>query len=221
MGSSLYLRQIEVGPMANFVYFVGDTKTRECFVVDPGWDAHSILKIAEKEGMKVVGVLITHTHYDHVNALETLAAKVNGKVYVHHSEAEFLKGVKGVLEKTEDGSLIQIGSIRIRCLHTPGHTTGGQCFLVSEDGDTKAPMHLLSGDTLFVGACGRCDLPESDPRKMYESLKKIAGLPDETVLLSGHHYGELPTSTVGKEKKSNPYYQCSSLSEFLHDRMGL
>jgi glyoxylase-like metal-dependent hydrolase (beta-lactamase superfamily II) len=96
----------------------------------------------------------------------------------------------------------------VEFLHTPGHTTGSQCFLV--DGS------LISGDTLFIGSCGRVDLPGSDPQQMYESLvNKLARLPDETILYPGHNYASAPTSTIGEQKRRNPFLRFQNLHEFL------
>ena len=92
--SPLYLKQIEVGPMENFVYLIGDKDKRECVMVDPAWEVDRVLKVAASDGMKVTAGLVTHTHFDHVNGVEELLAKTGGKVYVHKNEAEFLKGMK-------------------------------------------------------------------------------------------------------------------------------
>ncbi len=208
---SLYLRQLEVGPMENFVYLLGDSSTRECVMVDPAWDIDQVLGVAEQDGMKVVGGLITHTHFDHCNGAGELLEKTKSKIYVHKNEASFLKGMRSDIEKVDSGYKLPVGNLEITFLHTPGHTPGSQCFL--------AGNHLVSGDTLFINACGRCDLPGGDAAQMYESLKRLATLDDRTILLPGHNYADRPTSTVGDEKKINPYYQAHSLKEFLHLRM--
>ncbi|MBI3312693.1 MAG: MBL fold metallo-hydrolase [Candidatus Omnitrophica bacterium] len=208
----LYLKQIEVGPMENFVYLIGDQDKRECVMVDPAWEVDRVLRLAAQDGMRVVGGLVTHTHFDHVNGVEELIAKTGGKVYVNKAEAEFLKGMKSHLEKVDSGHKIKVGDLEITFLHTPGHTPGSQCFLVSN--------RLVSGDTLFINACGRCDLPGGNAEQMYESLQRLAKLGEGVILLPGHNYAAEPTSTLGNELKNNPYYQCHSLSEFLHERMG-
>jgi glyoxylase-like metal-dependent hydrolase (beta-lactamase superfamily II) len=110
----------------------------------------------------------------------------------------------------ESGHKIKVGDIEITFLHTPGHTPGSQCFLVEN--------RLISGDTLFIGACGRCDLPGGDANQMYESLMKLGKLEESTILLPGHNYADTPTSTLGEEKRTNPYYQAHSLREFLTRR---
>ena len=198
--------------MQNFVYFIGDPNTREALVVDPAWEVDTILKTADDEDYKIKGALITHTHFDHVNGLEELLQKTDGTVYINKNEAEFLKGMKGNIKKMEGGDRIKIGTVEITLLHTPGHTPGSQCFLVGEN--------LISGDTLFINACGRCDLPGGNAEQMYQSLKTLSELNEKTVLYPGHNYAENPTSTIGSERKYNPYMQYKNLNEFLKYRMG-
>jgi len=102
--------------------------------------------------------------------------------------------------------------VRVRFLHTPGHTPGSQCFLVNQ-------ASLVAGDTLFVGACGRVDLPGGDPKAMYESLtQKLMRLPDEVVLYPGHNYGRTPSDTLGAQKRTNPYLRGKNLQEWLRTR---
>lgn len=199
--------------MQNFVYFVGDPKTREVFVVDPAWQVDTILKEAKKEDLKVKGALITHAHFDHVNGLEELLNATDGIAYIHKSEAPYLKGVAGNLKKAEGGDKIEVGDVEITLLHTPGHTPGSQCFLVQN--------RLISGDTLFINACGRCDLPGGNAEEMYRSLKRLSELEGSTILFPGHNYSEEATSsTIEQEKKFNPYMQAGNLQNFLHQRMG-
>ncbi|MBI4372214.1 MAG: MBL fold metallo-hydrolase [Candidatus Omnitrophica bacterium] len=212
MDPQLYLKQMEIGPMQNFVYLVGDTATHEALMVDPAWDVDSILAVAQQEGYRVKGALITHTHFDHVNGLEQLLEKTDGTVYIHRNEAEFLKGMKGNIQKMEGGDKVKIGGIEINFLHTPGHTPGSQCFLVDRN--------LISGDTLFINACGRCDLPGGNAEQMYESLNRLANLDESIMLYPGHHYADEPTSTIANEKKFNPYLQTTNLNDFLKYRMG-
>ena len=216
MGETIYLKQMELGPMQNFVYLVGDPATRQCVVVDPAWEIETIVQTAAAADMTIIGALITHTHQDHVGGhlfglnipgVEDLLEKVKAKVYVHKAEREFLKGFGSDLVKVDNNDTLQVGRLGLTFLHTPGHTPGSQCFLV--DG------RLISGDTLFIGSCGRTDLPGSDPSEMYYSLtQRLYKLPDETVLFPGHNYGGA-SSTLGDEKRGNPFMRFPSLGEFL------
>ncbi len=198
--------------MQNYVYLVGDQNTREALVVDPAWEVDAILEAADQEEYQIKGALITHTHFDHVNGLEDLLKKTDGTVYINKHEAEFLKGMKGNIQKMEGGDKIKIGIVKITLLHTPGHTPGSQCFLI--DGN------LISGDTLFINACGRCDLPGGNAEEMYHSLKTLSELDEKTILYPGHNYADEPTSTIANEKKYNPYLQTTNLNNFLKYRMG-
>jgi len=216
MSETIYLKQMELGPMQNFIYLVGDPATRQCVVVDPAWEIETIVQTAAADDMTIIGALITHTHQDHVGGhlfglnipgVEELLEKVKAKVYVHKAEREFLKGFGSDLVKVDNTDTLQVGRLGLTFLHTPGHTPGSQCFLV--DG------RLISGDTLFIGSCGRTDLPGSDPSEMYYSLtQRLYKLPDETVLFPGHNYGGA-SSTLGDEKRGNPFMRFPSLGEFL------
>mgnify|MGYP001599935375 FL=1 len=218
--NAIYLRQMELGPMQNFVYLVGDPVTRECVVVDPAWEIDTIVETVQADGMTLVGALVTHTHQDHVGGsleswgmpgriagVEELLERVKAKVYVHKAEREFLKGFGSDLVKVDNHDTLKIGRLTLTFMHTPGHTPGSQCFLI--DG------RLVSGDTLFIGSCGRTDLPGSDPSEMYYSLtQRLGALPDDTVLLPGHNYGG-PASTIGDERRQNPFMRYASLGDFL------
>ena len=218
--NAIYLKQMELGPMQNFVYLVGDPVARQCVVVDPAWEIDTIVDTAAADGMTITGALVTHTHQDHVGGsleswgmpgripgVEELLGRVPAKVYVHKAEREFLRGFGSDLVKVDNHDTLPVGRLTLTFLHTPGHTPGSQCFLVDD--------RLISGDTLFIGSCGRTDLPGSDPSEMYYSLtQRLAVLPEETVLFPGHNYGGT-ASTIGNEKRRNPFMRFASLGEFL------
>jgi len=207
--------------MANFVYLIGDTQTHKAAVVDPAWDVDAILEFARKEGYEIDKILITHYHPDHlggsmmgtnVQGAADLIGKVKAKVYVNKAEAEGTKRVAGLsdsdLVKMDAGDTLKLGDQTITFLHTPGHTPGSQCFL--------AAGNLISGDTLFIGSCGRSDLPGSDPAELYRSLNHtLRNLPDETIVYPGHNYADRPTSTIGDEKRRNMFMRFQSVDEFL------
>jgi glyoxylase-like metal-dependent hydrolase (beta-lactamase superfamily II) len=224
--SDLYFRQIPVGQMANFAYLVGSRSARQALLVDPAWDVEGLVDAAASDGMEVVGALVTHYHQDHVggeifgHAIEGLARLLEVapvKVHAQRVEAEGLRRVTGVsdsdVERHDGGDVLELGQVRVRLLHTPGHTPGSQCFLV-EDG--TGPGRLVSGDTLFLGSCGRVDLPGADPEAMYHSLNgTLKALPDETVVYPGHLYSSEPSGSLADEKRTNPYLRVASLEQFL------
>jgi len=216
VSESLYLRQMELGPMQNFVYLIGDPAARECVVVDPAWEIDTIVDQAAADGMTITGVLVTHTHQDHVGGhlfghdipgVAELLERIPAKVYVHSAEREFLKGFGSDLVKVEGGDTLPVGGARVTFIHTPGHTPGSQCFLV--DG------RLISGDTPFIRSCGRTDLPGSDPGEMYYSLtQRLGALPEQTTVFPGHNYGGAST-TIGAEKRENPMMRFRTMPDFL------
>ncbi len=211
--STFQIIQKEIGPMQNFVYLIGDRETKAAAIVDPGWDADEIKKVADEAGYTIAHILISHTHFDHVNALRDLLKQVDAQVHVHKSEAPYLKEARENIHPVESGDILVVGATKIRFIHTPGHTPGSQCFHVDDN--------LVSGDTLFINGCGRCDLPGGNPEEMYDSLKnKLMKLNDTTILYPGHNYAHHPTSTLGDEKKNNPYMLRESLADFLRFRMG-
>lgn len=207
----LYFRQVLVGPMQNFVYFIGSVDTRECLVVDPAWDTQALLDIASSDDMRIVGSLVTHYHPDHVGGamgmfrvpggVAELLGQVGGRVHVNKLEADGLKKITGVSEsdliRHEPGDVVSLGDVSIELIHTPGHTPGSQCFLVRD--------RLVAGDTLFIDGCGRVDLPGGDADQMQQSLRTLAKLPDEVILHPGHHYAHVPTSTLAQQRQTNPY----------------
>lgn len=231
MDPTIYLRQLlagvdfardhpVAGQMANFVYLIGDTTSRECLVVDPAWDVRGIVGVAESDGMKVTGALATHYHPDHVGG-DLFGIGVEGlremmtwcpvPVHAHKEEDAGIRYMTGLsrsdLTLHEGGDTVNVGRIPVTLVHTPGHTPGSQCFLVGRG--------LVSGDTLFVGGCGRVDLPGSDPDEMYRTLtQRLARLPGETVLYPGHHYGTTPTSTLADERRTNHYMRIGSIEDW-------
>ncbi|MBI4212652.1 MAG: MBL fold metallo-hydrolase [Deltaproteobacteria bacterium] len=195
--------QIPVGPMANFSYLVVCSVTNKAVLIDVGWDAKKLYDEIVRRGLSFEAVLLTHTHFDHVKALPELLKRSYVPVWVHASEQKGVPG-KPDLKLIDDGSIIPLGNLKIRCHHTPGHSPGGVCFEVEK--------HLITGDTLFVDACGRVDLPGSDQQAMQASLRKLAAFPDDTIIYPGHDYGPTPTSTIGDQKRTNYY---------LREAMGL
>ena len=218
MATPLYFKQIEIGPMQNYVYLLGSTETRKAAVVDAAWEIDTILKIARQDEMEITHAFVTHTHPDHVgggfagmeiDGVTELLEKCKAKVVVHKAEAEFIKGLSSSdMIKTDNGDKVDVGGVEVQLMHTPGHTPGSQCFLVDN--------RVVSGDTLFIDACGRVDFPGGNPEQMYHSLtQKLMALPDDMILFPGHNYAPLKHATMGEQKKTNPYLKFSSLKQFL------
>jgi glyoxylase-like metal-dependent hydrolase (beta-lactamase superfamily II) len=208
------------GQMMNFAYLVGCKKTRQCLVVDPSWDPKGIVDAALEEDFKVVGAVATHAHPDHVGGrwmgfpipgIKELMKVIEGPVHVHTQDSANLASLTGVdharVVAHEEGDVIEVGEVRIEVLHTPGHTPGHLVLLCEG--------HAITGDLLFVGSCGRTDLPGADIRKMGESLLRMRSLPDDAVVLPGHHYGHAVQSTIGVEKRTNMTMRFETMEEWL------
>jgi hydroxyacylglutathione hydrolase len=205
----LIFNSLEIGPLGNLIYFVGDPKTRNVAVVDPAWDKKVILKEAQKNGWQISAILLTHGHFDHTNAVNDLLNTIDVPVYISRHEAKFHMPDCPNLRLTSDRDIIRIGELDVECLHTPGHTPGCQCYRIRKI--------LLTKDTLFVDGCGRCDLPGGDAKVMYKSLSRlIASLPDDIVIYPGHGYGSQSFATLGQQKKTNPFLQFPDEQSFLN-----
>jgi len=148
----------------------------------------------------------THGHGDHIAGNGEVLKVTGAKLAANPIDVPAAEIALG------EGSQIQIGTLTIDVLHTPGHTPGGLVF--------NPAGALITGDTLFVTRCGRADFPGSDPEAMYLSLKRLAAFPPETMVFPGHDYGPKPQSTIGFEREHNEYMKCPDLESFIKLRMG-
>jgi hydroxyacylglutathione hydrolase len=221
MNNNLIVKQIDVGPMANFSYLIGCRSTGECLVVDPAWDIDKIVQSAALEKLKIVGALVSHYHPDHVGGhlwghdIAGLAELLNYQtmpIYANKKEIDGIITLTGLssndLTPVDSGQDIKVGTVNVKAIHTPGHTPGSQCFLCDE-------QFLFAGDTLFLSGCGRVDLPGGNADDLYASLhQKIAKLSDSTIVFPGHDYDSKKSDTLAHVKNSNPYLKAESLSEW-------
>jgi hydroxyacylglutathione hydrolase len=186
----------------NFSYIIADDITKEAVVVDPSFNADTIIRFVKEQDLNLKYIINTHHHMDHTAGNEDIRSSFNAKVVAH----KLTKSRKDI--SVVDGDVIRIGKVVIKVIHTPGHTPDGICLLV----DGK----LLTGDTLFVGECGRTDLPDSNVKDMYHSLfDKLMKLDDDIEVYPGHDYGPSPHSTIGIERKSNYTLKKRTLDEFI------
>jgi hydroxyacylglutathione hydrolase len=210
---ALYVRQLKLGPMDNFVYLLGAEDARETAIVDPAWDVEAAARAAEEDGRTLTHALVSHHHFDHVNGLPAVLAKGGIRVFAHGADVpklapELQKEVTAIAA----GDAVEVGPLRVLAMHTPGHTPGSTCWHAQEA--------LFAGDTVFVNACGRCDLAGGDPEQMFQSLRRVSQLPDQVRLYPGHDYGDVPVSSVARERRNNPYFQkLASLTDFVAYRM--
>ncbi|HYX56914.1 MAG TPA: MBL fold metallo-hydrolase [Nitrososphaeraceae archaeon] len=195
--------QLLVGQMANFTYILVDEATGKAAIIDPSWNLEKVFYTLKKNSWKLEYIINTHSHFDHVLGNEQVAAATGAKIIQHKCSP---------LEKqipVDDGEIIKLGKIHIRVLHTPGHSKDSICLIANEE-------LVFTGDTLFIGNCGRTDLPGSDPAEMYHSLlAKVAKLDDSLIVYPGHDYGSTPTSTIYTQKKTNYVLQPRLKKDFL------
>jgi hydroxyacylglutathione hydrolase len=213
--------QIEVGLLQNFCEILYCPETREAAVVDPAWEVDRLLREAGRLDLRITKALITHGHHDHVEGIAELVAHTGAAIVVNEREIDkvegALRGTSGTpgaaaIIPVADRQTVAIGRRGMRALETRGHTVGGTCFL--------ADGYVVTGDVMFVGGCGRTDFPGGDTAQMWNSLQRLAALPEQTRVYPGHNYGTTPTSTIGRELLENPYLRCETFDEFraLRDR---
>lgn len=200
------VHQIQVGNMQNFSYVVEDEDTGEAIIIDPSWDLIELEMVIKKNNLKIKYIVNTHHHFDHTLGNEAMAESTKAQIIQHESsESKHEITVK-------DGDLIEFGNSKLKVLHTPGHSPDSICLV----GDGK----IFSGDTLFVGNCGRIDLPGGSAKDLYHSLFDVLHkLDDNLVMYSGHNYGGSEISTLGQEKITNHVMQKRTEQQFL-DMMG-
>ena len=186
----------------NFSYVIADEANREAAVVDPSFNTDTIIRLLKDHNFNVKYIINTHSHNDHTAGNDEIKSYFGAKVVAHR-----LANVKGDISVV-DGDTLMVGNITIKVIHTPGHTPDGISLL--------ADGKLLTGDTLFVGECGRTDLHGGSPEEMYNSLfNKLAKLDDSVEVYPGHDYGPNPHSTIGLEKKTNYTLEKRTLEEFI------
>ena len=204
--SPLEVVQIAVGEMANFAYLIYCPATLEGVAVDPSFAPDRLLDQARQLGVKLKLLINTHGHRDHVAGNDSVLSASGAKLAGHPLD------LPQADLRLDEGSRITLGDGTIEVLHTPGHTPGSICLY--------APGLVVTGDTLFVTRCGRADLPGSDVRELYRSLRRLAALPPETRVYPGHDYGPQPVSTIAFELEHNPYLRCPDLDSFIQLRQG-
>ncbi|MCI4366156.1 MAG: MBL fold metallo-hydrolase [Thermoplasmata archaeon] len=198
----MLLRQFKVGPYLNFTYLVADDAGGEGAVIDPSFGIDPVLAAIDEESVKVRYILNTHSHTDHVAGNREVQERTGAKTVAFHSAP------LGQDISVRDGEFVESGRIRFQVIHTPGHTKDSVLYVFEGQ--------VATGDTLFVGECGRTDLPGGDPSEMYDSLlRRVVALDDGLVVLPGHDYGVTPTSTIGREKKENYVLKHRTRAEFV------
>ena len=201
-----------VGPLQCNCSVIGDEKTHEAMVIDPGDQIEGILDILRQEKLTLKQIVITHAHIDHVGGAMKLKAATGAPILMNQNDYALLKmldmqaawvgmrlpGDVQVDEAIGQGRVLKIGDISSSVIHTPGHSEGSICIYF------PAEKKLIAGDTLFAGGIGRTDLPGGSTEKIMRSLHtQVLALPDETEVFPGHG----PVTTIGEERETNPFLQ--------------
>jgi len=196
------VHQIQVGNMQNFTYIVEDEDTNEAILIDPSWELVELELIIKRNDLKIKYIVNTHHHFDHTMGNEAMAESTKAPI-IQHELSELKHDIT-----VKDGDYIEFGNSKLKVLHTPGHSMDSICLI----GDGK----IFSGDTLFVGNCGRIDLPGGSAKELYHSLFDVLHtLDDNLILYSGHNYGNSETSTLGQEKITNHVMQKRTEQQFV------
>jgi len=206
------IHALELGPMENFVYLIQDLGSGRAAVVDPAWEVPRVLELAAAEGLRITDVLLTHSHHDHINGIEEVLRQYDAELHLLKAEAQFWGAELERPTLHHGHDIIQLGATPIEILHTPGHTPGSACYAL--------PGNIITGDTLFVFGCGRCDLRGGDPELMFHTLKRLSDhLPAETVIHPGHNYSVTPVSSMEEQIDGNPFLHFDQVDAFVEYRM--
>lgn len=206
------IHALELGPMENFIYLIEDHASGRAAVVDPAWEVSEVLALADKHGVRISDILLTHSHHDHINGIEEVLNSFDAQLHLLKAEAQFWGKGLDMPSLHRGGDVISLGESEIEVLHTPGHTPGSACYRLGDQ--------LITGDTLFVFGCGRCDLRGGDPEKMFVTLNDMKEkLPGKTVVLPGHNYAAKETSTMDEQIGGNPFMHFDDPHRFVSYRM--
>ena len=210
--NSFRVHAMELGPMEKFVYLVEDIASRRCAVVDPAWEVERIIDRARELELDITDILLTHSHHDHINGIEGVLEQASAEVHLLKPEYEFWQHELDKPSLHHGGDELRLGDTLITMLHTPGHTPGSACYRLGNE--------IITGDTLFVFGCGRCDLQGGSPEDMFETLKNMKQrLPQDMLIHPGHNYSIKPTSTLGEEIEGNPFMHYDDEEAFVNYRL--
>jgi len=200
--------------MQNLVHIVEDAASSKAAVFDPAWEAHTIFEFLDKKNLHLDKILLTHSHYDHLNAMADLLAAEPVPVYMSQEEYEFYGEKIPTINLIKNKDVITVGQTGILSLFTPGHTPGGMSYLIDKD--------LICGDTLFVYGCGTCSLDGGDAQTMYESLTFLKSyIAGDVVIYPAHAYSVLNASNWQEQLQANPFLMLDNEKDFVRFRLDI
>ena len=199
-------------PFINYTYLIIDKATKNIALVDPAWEMNKISSAVDSIGGKLTAVLLTHSHYDHTNLVNSVLKYYDPMIYMSKRETDYYKFKCRNLNAFNDLDTIPVGETEIKCIVTPGHTNGGACYLV--------PDSIFTGDTIFIEGCGMCDTKGGDAGEMYESVQRIKTLVNsDTQFFPSHTFGKQPGSTYDQLLVTNVYFHIENKDKFVEFRM--
>jgi hydroxyacylglutathione hydrolase len=209
---SIYPLKVRYLGFINFTYIVMDNRTKQIAIIDPAWEFSKIEALLQTLEGNLSTVLLTHSHFDHVNLVDAILDKYSPSIYLSHREAKYYNFKCKNLNYFENRDNIMLGDTPISCMLTPGHTTGSACYLL--------PDSLFTGDTVFIEGCGLCNTVGGDPERMFNSIQMIKYAVDPgTKIFPGHSYGKKPGYTLNYLLRENIYFQINNKEQFIDFRM--
>lgn len=200
---TIFFEQIPVGSFKNFSYLVADKGSSAAVLIDPAWEIESLWSRIKSNGFHLQFIVNTHAHLDHIEGNQKMKERSGAKIVMHEAS------LAAADIKVKDGASLRIGNdLELHFIHTPGHSPESMCILVND-------FALLTGDTLFIGECGRVDLPGGDPNALFDSFEKIRDLNPALVVYPGHDYGSVRHSKLGEQLESNYTLAPRSREDFV------
>lgn len=214
MNQSLHIDYLKVCFLnfINFTYFIMDDQTKQIAIIDPAWESNKIESFLQELNGTLTTILLTHSHFDHINLVNSLLDKYNPQVFMSKKESEFYNFKCRNLNLVDHFDSIRLGKTEILCLLTPGHTVGSVCYLISDN--------LYTGDTVFIEGCGICSTFGGDPEKMFNSIQMIKNtIKPHVRIFPGHSYGKTPGHQLSYLLKENIYFLINNKAYFIKFRM--
>ncbi len=212
--TTYFIRQLKVSFsfIKNFTYIIVDKASKQAAIVDPAWEFGTVVETLDELGARLTTILLTHSHFDHVNMVRPLVKRFSPQVFMSAREIDFYNYRCGNLNSLEHLDAVDVGDTCISCLLTPGHTAGSACFLLSDS--------IFTGDTVFIEGCGTCNAGGGCPEKMFDSIQMLKEhVSPEVRVYPAHSFGKPPGYALSDLMKENIYFQIDKKNVFVDFRM--
>lgn len=201
-----------VGELENSIHFIFDKISKTCAIIDPAWQSDLFIKKAQDKGYKITNILLTHWHFDHINATDEIAQKTGAIISIGKKELPYLQ-LKNKVKLVDEGDEISLGATKIKVINTPGHSAGGVSYLLEK--------HIIVGDSLFVYGAGHCSLPGGNVEDFFYTMEKLKSMDDNLELLCGHDYGVKKTTNMSEQKSGNAFLLIDNKTDFMQYIKGM